>query len=122
MRISDWSSDVCSSDLLIIANACQAEQIGRKLRTFGMEDERPAHAENPTEKASFEHDIVSGRSQTRLQCGCWRAGGCPVGLTEDEGRDVNLAGKLQKAFRRGGPGIEECPPGLLLDYTLDRTR
>src|SRR3546814_10466988 len=60
---------------LIIANACQAEQIGRKLRTFGMEDERPAHAENPTEKASFEHDIVSGRSQTRLQCGCWRAGG-----------------------------------------------
>src|SRR3546814_1430874 len=85
MRFSDWSSDVCSSDLLskllvndvhfrrcnglIIANACQAEQIGRKLRTFGMEDERPAHAENPTEKASFEHDIVSGRSQTRLQIG-----------------------------------------------------
>src|SRR3546814_8997079 len=29
-------------DGLIIANACQAEQIGRKLRTFGMEDERPA--------------------------------------------------------------------------------
>src|SRR3546814_1110106 len=81
MRISDWSSDVCSSDL----------QSGRKLRTFGMEDERPAHAENPTEKASFEHDIVSGRSQTRLQCGCWRAGGCPVVLTEDEGREVNLA-------------------------------
>src|SRR3546814_11520791 len=96
MRISDWSSDVCSSDLLIIANACQAEQIGRKLRTFGMEDERPAHAENPTEKASFEHDIVSGRSQTRLQCGCWRAGGCPVVLTEDEGREVNLAGKTKK--------------------------
>src|SRR3546814_8649277 len=96
MPISDWSSDVGSSDL----NACQAEQIGRKLRTFGMEDERPAHAENPTEKASFEHDIVSGRSQTRLQSGCWRAGGCPVVLTEDEGREVNLAGKLQKADRK----------------------
>src|SRR3546814_18304587 len=85
-------------DGLIIANACQAEQIGWKLRTFGMEDECPAHAENPTKKASFEHDIVSGRSQTRLQYGCWRAGGRPVVLTEDEGREVNLAGKLQKAF------------------------
>src|SRR3546814_9974225 len=79
-----------------------------------MEDERPAHAENPTEKASFEHDIVSGRSQTRLQCGCWRAGGCPVVLTEDEGREVNLAGKLQKAFSRGGPRIEGCHPGFHL--------
>src|SRR3546814_18568808 len=76
---------------LIIANACQAEQIGRKLRTFGMEDERPAHAENPTEKASFEHDIVSGIRQTRLQCGCWRDGGCPVVLTADAGREIGSA-------------------------------
>src|SRR3546814_17987308 len=39
MRISDWSSDVCSSDLLIAGKA-DTPAYAKKLRALGGEDER----------------------------------------------------------------------------------
>ena len=42
----------------------ESEEIARKLRAARMEDEGSAHAEDSTEKAGFEDDIVSRRRLT----------------------------------------------------------
>src|SRR3546814_11095024 len=80
MRISDWSSDVCSSDLALpadraaaafaINDAALAEVIGRHLDAHGVADDRP-DAETPhpaggvgdDARAVFEHDAETGVGQ-----------------------------------------------------------
>jgi hypothetical protein len=64
-----------------------------------MEDEGSAHAENATEKAGFEDDIVSRRSLTGprgVQCG--RAVCRPVVLSEREHREVHFMRELDEAL------------------------
>src|SRR3546814_12612687 len=58
MRISDWSSDVCSSDLLVAADAVDArEQRGDRLRAIGL-DRGHVQAAGPEVAAQFLHMVL----------------------------------------------------------------
>src|SRR3546814_13930117 len=79
MRISDWSSDVCSSDLIIEHEPLQYPHIGRldrlmrieRLRLFGIErggvgaDQPHAHRTKPRD------DIASDRGAIRVPLPVW---------------------------------------------------
>src|SRR3546814_2604017 len=59
MRISDWSSDVCSSDLTLCARSCQAVRLERRTRPrLHPADDRllhlSRHGEGRAERASAE--------------------------------------------------------------------
>src|SRR3546814_2067627 len=56
MRISDWSSDVCSSDLLAL-QAIKGLQRLYGVARFGS-DERAAHDRIEVDKAAFAHEAV----------------------------------------------------------------
>ncbi len=47
-----------------VADAREAEEIGRQLRALGVEDEGPAHPENAAEETGLEDDVVPRRSLT----------------------------------------------------------
>src|SRR3546814_8242154 len=58
MRISDWSSDVCSSDLLVAADAVDArEQRGDRLRAIGL-DRGHVQAAGPEVAEQFLHMVL----------------------------------------------------------------
>src|SRR3546814_7162054 len=59
MRISDWSSDVCSSDLLDLGHHNTPQLVGRTVIKWGR---RSASSSRPT--------VVNRRSETRSQCYC----------------------------------------------------
>src|SRR3546814_12245730 len=83
MRISDWSSDVCSSDLIIEHEPLQYPHIGRldrlmrieRLRLFGIErggvgaDQPHAHRTKPRD------DIASDRGEIRVPFLVWELHG-----------------------------------------------
>ena len=115
-RLAELLADdlhLVGGDRFAVSHAGETEEIGRKLRAAGMEDEASAHAEHAAEQAGFEDDIVSRRGLTGLRFGgSGRADGGPVVLREHEGGKVDLAGKLDEAFQRGDPGIEARHPGF----------
>src|SRR3546814_19745644 len=59
MRISDWSSDVCSSDLLVDLH----DDIGAKLTTLVHALEKPEHADLVRAVVQDFRDIVSRTQQ-----------------------------------------------------------
>jgi hypothetical protein len=76
-----------------------------------MEDERSAHSEDSTEKAGFEHDIVSRRSLTGFRGrGCGQARCRPVVPGERERGEVDFMRELEETLQSGGPRIEGCRP------------
>ena len=52
---------------LAVADAGQAEEVGRKLRAARVEDEGAAHPEGPAEQARLEDDVVARRGLTRCR-------------------------------------------------------
>ena len=48
-----------------VAYAREPQEIGRKLGPICMENEGPAHTQDPAEKTGFKHDIISRRRLTR---------------------------------------------------------
>ena len=87
-----------------------------------MEDEGPAHAEDSTEKAGFEDDIVPRRSLTGSRRSRWqRAVGRPVVLSEHECGEVDFTGQLEQAFQCRGSGIEGCRPRLYVRHVFETT-
>jgi hypothetical protein len=44
-----------------VADADEAEEVGRQLGAAGMEDEGALHAEDAAEQARLEHHVVPGR-------------------------------------------------------------
>src|SRR3546814_10078259 len=99
MRISDWSSDVCSSDLLIMFAFAQergaallidepgrgvrkaAVRIGGCLAPFGLEEERPASAE------ALQHVVRPRAGRDQLGLG----GGFEIGSAEAEHPQIGRA-------------------------------
>ena len=85
-----------------------------------MEDEGSAHAEDSTEQASLEDDIVSRRSLTRSRGrGCGQAGCRPVVLSKRERGEVDFMRELEEALQGGGPGTEGCRPGFDVGDVLE---
>src|SRR3546814_14189052 len=54
MRISDWSSDVCSSDLVESPTHEEAEYVEKKLMDPNQHPPSPAHEEARTEEEDIE--------------------------------------------------------------------
>jgi hypothetical protein len=76
-----------------------------------MEDERAAHSEDPTEKASLEDDIVSRGSLTGFRGrGCGHAGCRPIVPSERERREVDFMRKLDEAGQCGGAANKNHGP------------
>src|SRR5262249_23466091 len=78
-----------------------------------MDDEGPAHSQDSTEKAGFEHHIVAGRSLRRSGARrCGGVGGRPVVASERERSEIDLMRELDEALERGGPRFETYRPGI----------
>ena len=98
---------------LFVANAREAEEIGRKLRAARVEDEGPAHAEGSAEEAGLEDDVVARRRLPRRRAaGRRRTRGRPVVPREHERGEVDFVRQLDETLEGGGPGIEGRRPGL----------
>src|SRR5262249_24640911 len=92
-----------------VAYGRETEQIARKLRATGMEDESAAHSEGATEQPGLEDHVVSRRGLAggrRIRCG-W-AGGRPVVPSEHERREIDLMRELEEPFQCRGPRIERA--------------
>src|SRR3546814_8353240 len=67
MRISDWSSDVCSSDLALARQAAVADEgaeqqpVERQQRT--QPDERAGHVVDAVESARPDNQVKAGKGQ-----------------------------------------------------------
>src|SRR3546814_11119030 len=94
MRISDWSSDVCSSDLL------DPQLVVRKFLAFGRLDAASRKAEEFVALEDWLNDGVPLAAPVAREClgrwygdnatarGQWRLAGCPVDPTRSEERRV----------------------------------
>src|SRR3546814_17541576 len=69
MRISDWSSDVCSSDLVGVDEARQDERVGQMVDSHRLgnareQRARPAHIEDVSAGEEDQHFLDVGVDQT----------------------------------------------------------
>src|SRR3546814_11660901 len=76
MRISDWSSDVCSSDLGVRINTDLAQLLDRVLRGLGLELARRSNEGHQGQV--YESGIVAPQAQAHL----------PGGFQERQGFDI----------------------------------
>src|SRR3546814_4886607 len=70
MRISDWSSDVCSSDLCRLAGPCGAFDAARAWRNEGRRFRRYVPADPPGGCAPGRETPEQARHPTRPRCTC----------------------------------------------------
>src|SRR3546814_2051767 len=100
MRISDWSSDVCSSDLLLqgLFASLDPQLVVRKFLAFGRLDAASRKAEEFVALEDWLNDGVPLAAPVAREClgrwygdnatarGQWRLAGCPVDPTQKIGR------------------------------------
>src|SRR3546814_16895900 len=70
MRISDWSSDVCSSDLVAVQTFATEERLGLVWVFVGNADAYPLDKQLPEELVAAPPHAVGGRIEDRS--GNWR--------------------------------------------------
>src|SRR5262245_41413861 len=108
---------------LAIANGSQAEEIGRELRTVGVDDESSSHPEDAAEEPGLEDDVVPGGGLSGI--GGWvrgRVDGGPIVLSEQESGEVDFMRELDEALQRRRPGIERGRPGIDVRDILEAPR
>src|SRR3546814_14094047 len=120
MRISDWSSDVCSSDLLFVARVAQTllelvlrlSQGAGQLRQLGATEEHEDHDQDDEELASAEachaghgtsldHD-ADMRAHLPGSASCWSASSTPArgAPTSSSGHCLPLPGRAAATATR----------------------
>src|SRR3546814_3150157 len=94
MRISDWSSDVCSSDLLRPGVCKDNSWRGRKSAIFRHRNQsRGAHGQSPCASRSYEHSL-SGHDQTLVR---WRRGFEPTHRSEEHTSELQSLMRISYA-------------------------
>src|SRR3546814_3269266 len=94
MRISDWSSDVCSSDLSRLGRSRPARKTARSLRSS--DSTATGHAR---ECPAFHDRLIIGVDLSDFPAGSGRAG-CRAELTVSlEGRSEEHTSELQSLMR-----------------------
>src|SRR3546814_14020703 len=104
MRISDWSSDVCSSDLTAVRlGIAREEQAARGVAVEPVDRERPAfETELQQVEMIFEADAAVAR----------RTDGKARGLVDDEGLAAEGEHTVRSEERRVGKGwVSTCRSG-----------
>src|SRR3546814_5162617 len=107
MRISDWSSDVCSSDLLV-ANAIDASA-----------PETPVQVVAVAEQGRVRIDVIDqgcGMTRAFIRDELFK----PFLSTKDSGFGLGAFEALQIAQTMGGAIEVACEPGKGSNFTLDR--
>src|SRR3546814_1521963 len=92
MRISDWSSDVCSSDL---GGAVERERLARYAEPPGLEVPRVERLERVLDHDGGAHGLIGGAVE------------CVEQLPERDGRRPGLAGVLVGAGENGSASVWE---------------
>src|SRR3546814_5025741 len=98
MRISDWSSDVCSSDLVVVAAAANVlDHVHHLVGAVGIVSGKPG----AEERRDFErqaHQYVGGADRTGLGGGRHDRLDFVIGDRGDDRRDIDL---------RRHPGVDQ---------------
>jgi len=103
-----------------VAHRRHSEEIGRQLRTLGVEDERAAHAEGSAEETRLENDVVTRRCLGR---GAGIGGAArPVVLREDERGEVDLPRQLHQPVEGRDARVEDRGPRLDLGDLREAAR
>ena len=102
-----------------VAHAGEAQEVARKLRSLGMENEGPAHSQHAAEKAGLEHDVVARRRLTRRRLGRRRR----AAVVQSSCAKTNAAKSTSRvsSSRRSSvdvPGLKDVIQGSTLAMSL----
>src|SRR3546814_1901301 len=108
MRISDWSSDVCSSDLLDLRRKAEAQQRGRRLHVSFRADQRDlTGSEIRGEHVVADKAEVVGHAQQACELGAVTGAAIVVDrITTDLAKSAE-------------PGVADIP-GMIVNLKADR--